>query len=164
MNIIREVALFIKNGYNWRPYYSYTHFCDMNRLPTGGEDCKQCFNEIQDRFEKIRELIMPKFKCTNKDCDRFDIEFIEPKVAYSWQSGGMKPVKPIFCSKCESDCEEIKEHKEGIPMFGQFSSLPQDKKREILTKRARAHDKKIKEETKYRNDKAVDDLKKGAGL
>jgi hypothetical protein len=79
---------------------------------------------------------MSKFKCINKDCKNFDkpVEVATLNWPYELES---KRIKDMNCKECDTKMSSIPfESSNKAPAHAKFNSLPDDKKKEILGKRA----------------------------
>lgn len=104
------------------------------------------------------------FKCTNKDCKKYDkidqyykirTFYNEGKTVYKDKRG-----QQIICPKCKKPLEFIPEEKSGFPsiVIGSFNSMTNNEKRSALVKREREHtkrDKNFAEEKKFREEQII---------
>lgn len=101
---------------------------------------------------------MSKFVCNNPECGLYQKEIFFHKVSFIFSDGELKPNPPKICS-CGVEMVQVQETKNGFPQFLKFNTLSNEDKRKSIVNRARSHDKKIKEETDFRNKCAFDNVK-----
>ena len=106
---------------------------------------------------------MPRFKCTNSECELFEKEVIEAQVKFVFdkEEGKLKPSPPIICKSCKMELENIPTgNLEGFA-FNKFDSLSTTDKRKMIHKRSMDHFKKTdKGDLANFKKKIVDDNKR----
>jgi len=87
---------------------------------------------------------MPRYKCTDEDCNLFNVEVTVAKVKmiYNKLKDKCEPMSPITCKECGQDLQYVKEAGPITCHLNMFESKTPAEKKEMMHKRSVEHFRK----------------------